>query len=790
MPQNTITARRFTLTPIARGLLLAALTAGPALLPGTGLAQEAPAAAGSELREYAIPPGPLDQALNAFASRAGLVLAVDGALTAGKTSPGLQGEYTPAQALRHLLAGTGLDYRFREGGTVTLVRASSEGQADGAADLGPVVVSATRRATPVSELTRSVTVVSREEVEQQKRIDRSVGEILAKSVPGFSPSTEALTDFGQTLRGRNFLTLIDGMPQSTPLRDGRRSLNTIDADAIERIEVVRGGTAVYGFGATGGLVNIITKRPEPGAFNGHSEAGIKLSTTEYDDSLEWHTNHQVSGRRGEVDYLLNGTYVQREGFFDADGDRIPADPFGVQGGLADTDEYNLMGKIGTEFDDGLQRIELSFNRYNIEQDSEFAGLGNGDPSQDIKTPAVRGNINAKDPGTENTTVNLTYRHEDFHASAVEAQLYYGDLTTRYSKFPGFSQAEITSEKTGARLTIDTPLEMEAQALNLIWGLDFLHDKTAQPALDGPTTTPEMEQDAIAGFAQLELPVGEVGLLRGGVRHEAIRVDVDDVLNRQGVFVNGGELDFNETLFNLSGIAYLTDTLELYGGFSQGFSLADIGRAISDTTATRAEALESEVQTVDNYEIGLRAFGERWDGSLTAFYSESDNGTTFNQNLVISKQPEQIYGVELAANATVTRELEVGGTASWLEGEVDLDDDGDYDEDLPSTRVPPFKLTAYAEYSPTHWWNLRLQALHSGDRDPDSTQFGGGEVDNYTLFDLNAGFDLGGGRGQLQVGVENLFNEDYFTVLSQAGQLPYAYSKGPGRTVSLTYSLDW
>jgi len=653
--------------------------------------------------------------------------------------------------------------------------------------LKPVAVSATRTETSVSELSRSVTVVPDESISQQKRINRSVGDILSKTVPGFSPSTEALTDFGQTLRGRTFLTLIDGIPQSTPLRDGRRSLNTIDADAIERIEVVRGGTAVYGFGAAGGMVNIITKRPGPGETTGHSELGAKVSTTEPDDSLEWHTNHQLSGRSGETDYLLNGTFVQRSSFFDADGDRIPPDPFGVQGGLADTDEFNVLGKVGHELDGGNQRIELSANHFNIKQDTNFTG-GTGDPAAGVKTPAVRGSINAEDPGTENTTLNLQYRNRDWHGSEVRSQVYYGDLTTRFSKFPGFPQVEVNSQKLGARLTVDTPVELQGTSFNAIWGVDYLQDETTQPALDGPTETPRMDQDAIAGFLELELPVSDRGLIRGGVRHEAISVDVDDVTNRQGIFVQGGTLDFNETLFNLGGTVFLSDSAELFTSFSQGFSLADIGRAISDTTVNDATLLESEVQTVDNYEVGLRGRYENWNGSITAFYSESDNGTTFSPDLVITKQPERIHGVEVSANAQASDRINVGGTLSWLEGEVDLDNDGNFEEDLPGTRVPPLKVTAFAEYTPNDRWSARLQGLYTGDRDPDSTQFGGGEVDSYLTFDLYAGVALP--RGELQIGVENLLNEDYFPVLSQAGELPYAYSKGAGRAVSLTYSVDW
>src|SRR5690606_215588 len=108
-----------------------------------------------------------------------------------------------------------------------------------------------------------------------------------------------------TLRGRDYLVLIDGIPQSTALRSSSRDLNTIDVDAIERIEVVRGGTAAYGFGAAGGLVHIITKNPSKKLLDGHSKAGMRFSTQHFDDSIRWETTHRVSGTRDNVDYLLS-----------------------------------------------------------------------------------------------------------------------------------------------------------------------------------------------------------------------------------------------------------------------------------------------------------------------------------------------------------------------------------------------------------------------------------------------------------------------------------------------------
>ena len=76
---------------------------------------------------YNIPAGPLGTALSHFASESGLLLSSDANLTAGRQTAGLQGKYTVEQALKRLLAGTGLQPRFSDNGAVTLERAASQG---------------------------------------------------------------------------------------------------------------------------------------------------------------------------------------------------------------------------------------------------------------------------------------------------------------------------------------------------------------------------------------------------------------------------------------------------------------------------------------------------------------------------------------------------------------------------------------------------------------------------------------------------------------------------------------
>ena len=130
-------------------------------------------------------------ALNAFSSVTGWEIGYPADLAADTKAPALSGSYTPEQALNRLLAGTGLSYQLTGANTVKL---SSAGTGPtGKVSLAPITVeSALRSETEYDRLTRSVTVLDQEDVQKQKRTsDRTVGEILAQEVPGFSPSTEA-----------------------------------------------------------------------------------------------------------------------------------------------------------------------------------------------------------------------------------------------------------------------------------------------------------------------------------------------------------------------------------------------------------------------------------------------------------------------------------------------------------------------------------------------------------------------------------------------------------------------
>ena len=85
-----------------------------------------------------------------------------------------------------------------------------------------MIVTSSRVEKPLSTIPNTVTVIGQVELEQQLSVQHDLSTVLGNLIPGFSPSRQKMTSAGETLRGRKPLYMIDGVPQSNPLRDGGR----------------------------------------------------------------------------------------------------------------------------------------------------------------------------------------------------------------------------------------------------------------------------------------------------------------------------------------------------------------------------------------------------------------------------------------------------------------------------------------------------------------------------------------------------------------------------------------
>lgn len=132
--------------------------------------------------------------------------------------------------------------------------------ARGGVDLGKTVITTGESfGTSVRDTAKNVTVITAKEIEQrgvQSVADAlmSVPGVYIRRMDGASPTID-LRGQGATASA-NTIVLLDGIPTGF-------NLNTLPVSEVERIEVIpSGGAVMYGDGAIGGVVNIITKSPK------------------------------------------------------------------------------------------------------------------------------------------------------------------------------------------------------------------------------------------------------------------------------------------------------------------------------------------------------------------------------------------------------------------------------------------------------------------------------------------------------------------------------------------------
>lgn len=255
-----------------RHALRAALswTLSASLIAGAALANTA-IAAPTENQRYNIGAGSLSSVLDAFGHQAGTTIHFSAKLVMDKSSAGLQGTYGVREGLTALLANTGLQASLQADGSYVLATAAA---ADSHAKTlaGVTVVgqtttigyvarnsgSATKSDTPIIETPQSISVVTRQQIDDQQ--PQSLNEALRYS-PGVIPENEGTVSnfWGASsiqLRGFNPGVYVDG------LQDDTYGNGFVDPYFYQSVEVLSGPASVlYGQASPAGIVNIVSKQP-------------------------------------------------------------------------------------------------------------------------------------------------------------------------------------------------------------------------------------------------------------------------------------------------------------------------------------------------------------------------------------------------------------------------------------------------------------------------------------------------------------------------------------------------
>ncbi|MCE3605681.1 TonB-dependent receptor [Massilia sp. P8910] len=697
-----------------------------------------------------------------------------------------------------------------------LLMANTDALAQQSAGDGPepsstVVVTATRGAKAVDKIPGAISVISQQELASQYLIADDPSQALATYVPGYAPSRQKMTSTGESLRGRQPLILLDGIPQSNPLRAGAREGYFADSAIIERIEVINGASAMQGMGATGGIINYITKTARAdGTTHG---LNVRASSQLRSDNLDWKTGYSVTHKDGGFD-LLGYVGLQRRGMgYDGDGRRLGID--NVQGDTLDSRGDDLFLKIGQRF--GAQRIQLSLNRFNLRGDGDYKNEP-GVVAAGVTTTSLPGRAPGEPPRNKVRSASLDYRHDELFGGAFSAQLFSHDFEALYgatsvatfqdarlaSVGTLWDQSQIVADKRGARMTWVRP-DMLVSGLEVTLGLDLLRDNTQQRlAATKRTWVPQLQFKSTAPFAQLEYEIGPL-TVRGGVRHEQARLAVD-TYTTLAVYgsrrVEGGETEFSKSVKNLGAVWRLAPRWSAFVASSEGFGLPDVGlvlRAVNTDGKSVATLIDLKPIITRNNEVGVNWRGADGQVGLSRYDSRSKLGSVLRVNAAgigsVERVPTVVKGWEVSGDWRPAKTVSVFGSYAVTDGKTAASQGAPLDLALSARSQGPDKGVLGANWQWAPKAQLRVQASHLRDRDINiGRKVGTSNLEEhfkgYTLADMAVTFDSAYGR--IGVSVENLFDKQYVGYYSQSASALDATGTfaGRGRTLALSWNRNW
>ena len=701
-----------------------------------------------------------------------------------------------------------------------LAPVTSENEAGGAPsdsefDAEPIIVTGARTRLPITALPLTVDVVGGRELTDQVSISGSVIDAVAAKLPAFSPTREKLSGAGETLRGRSPLYAINGVPQSTPIRDGSRDGYTIDPFFIDRVEVIYGSNALQGIGATGGVVNQVTV----GAPMGDGIKGRTLVQGTAQDGFDGESmGGKVAGlagyRSGAFDATAGATFERRGIFIDGEGRRIGTD--GTQGDIQDSDSWSVFGRLGYDISP-TARLELIGNRFELEGRGHYVTV-NGNRLTDQTTTSVKGDPEGEPPANRAELISASFTESDLAGGLLTAQAFFsrtrdifgGSITGTFQDASIapigtlFDQSVNKSRKLGGKLSYERTAP-GFEPLTLIGGLDLLHDRTAQTLMHTDRTwVPETDFFSVAPFLQGNLKLLDGKLrLAGGIRYENVTLNVPDFTtlafygSRQ---VDGGKPNFDKALFNGGIIVEPLEGLRAYASYAEGYTIADVGRILRAINVNGVDIdnfLSLEPVVSNNREFGLEWKRGWLTASASYWWSSSKLGSLLVRNsdgiFDVVRAPIKLEGLDLAIDARTPIEgLSLGAAYARTRGRTDSNNDGDVDVDLDGANISPDRINLNATYA-NGPFDARLAGRFYLEREFEG-QPPANDFEGYTLLDAAAGYSFG--KHRVSLSVMNLLDKRYITYFSDTqSPTPSAISDsrffaGRGRTFTLGLASEF
>jgi len=792
----------------------------------------------SQTHAYQIDPGSLGASLSLFATAANITLSFNAEQTRGMTSPGLSGNFDVDEGFARLLAGSGLQAQRQPNQTYVLTpiphSAEQQSQATGPKD-SSVVLSATPVVATAEEEAKQmpgVSVITNKDIQKSPPVN-DLSDIIRK-MPGVNLTGNSGTGVHGNnrqidIRGmgpENTLILVDGKPVTsrnsirysvTGDRDTRGDTNWVPAEQVERIEVIRGPAAArYGNGAAGGVVNIITKRPDDQT---HGTVSVYTNMpTHKDEGATKRANFGLSGPLtdslhyriyGNVSTTDNDDWDINKGH-QATSTTLPAGSEGVR-------NKDISGLLTWTIDD---RQSIDFEANYSRQGNMYAGESQG--NLDTSTKLAGNYLGRETNKMYRETYSITHNGDwDFGTSKFYVQ-YENTRNRRLDEGLGGGSEGLINSNTFTTSELKDWLGLgefnlplaTAMPQTLTLGGEWTRQELNDPASLSATTsagntisgyatgTRNSEVGANIGslFAEDNIEVTPGTMLTPGVRMD----DHSDFGPNWSPSLNFSQAFWDYYTFK-AGIARSFKAPNLYQ-LNPNYMLVSNGKGCGVSDATGCYILgnaDLNPETSVNKELGLEFKRDGWVAGLTYFRNDYRNKITVDLNDSVATAGS--YNVYQWANAkkAVTEGIEgtlqipVADNITWTNNATYMIQSKNKDTGNPLSLIPKYTLNSMLDWQVTPKLSSQLSLTSYGRQKPPTYATTNSEaasgvnskaLGSYSLVGLNLGYDVTKSV-RLGAGVSNLFDKRLFRKGSSSTAGAASYNQH-GRAIytSLTVSF--
>ncbi|SEI74833.1 TonB-dependent siderophore receptor [Pseudomonas sp. NFR16] len=667
----------------------------------------------------------------------------------------------------------------------------------------------TKTSTPLSETPRSVSVVTRQRIQDQG--SQTLTDILGY-VPGiFAPPFavgDGLAGDLFSIRGYNATDYGYGLLKDGLRLQGNRYDTTTEPYGLERTEVFRGPSSIlYGENAPGGLVNLVSKRPTETA-----QGEAKFS---YGSNNRRQLGLDVSGPLTDDNRIL-GRIVMLGRNADTQVDSVPDDRLYIAPSMTFNFDEDTALTLLSSYQRDRTKLLLGY---------PAAGTLLNNPNGKIGKDQFNGNPNWDDFERESWTLGYEFSHQlNENWQFRQNSRYMESRVDRHETWPnnlndgGFgstlSSLAYDRDNKSVAYSVDNQFEghFTSGALDNTVLLGASYDRTSynqdwaagaggtfnvfDPVFTGrPDTTQyvqnsQLDQHMYGAYGQLQSKYDNWIFLLGG-RQDWVHSEYRNRASAARVgsaAVPATDLDGWDHRFSWqTGVMY-----QFENGISPYVSYSTAFTPVQQSSQPNGELLDPILS--HQYEVGLKYEPAGWNTTFSAavFQLTKTHDVVAGSNGFSRQVGEsESKGLELEANSDITPNLSLTASYTYTDARVTKDAPGSLFEDHQLTGIPRNQASTWATYRFLEG-PLSGFRLGGGVRYFDNTfaytaptLYGKLKTGDVTLVDALVGYDIDK-HWSVDVNAKNLFDKEYVSGCNNAGRCYW----GEERTVMGTVAFRW